>query len=171
MYNGGAVRKRGLAGTALIALVAGLLTACASSDQSSQSQEQPTAIALPSAAASPSPSALPLSGPEATPIPDGSRIIIDSPDASSAVQSPVEVIGTASVDGGNVVAVVLDAGGNELGRATTTATAAAPAFGHFDVLVTFTGATSGTKGQIKVFGVNPRNGSPTWYYFIVVRFP
>jgi hypothetical protein len=47
----------------------------------------------------------------------------------------------------------------------------APAFGHFDVNVTFSGATPGTKGKIKVFGVNPRNGSPTWYYFIAVRFP
>ncbi len=75
------------------------------------------------------------------------------------------------MDGGNVVAVVLDAADNELGRAATTATAVAPAFGHFDVNVTFSGATSGTKGKIKVFGVNPRNGSPTWFYFIAVRFP
>ncbi len=161
----------GVVATAVVVLAAGLLAACGA-DQS-QFNDQPTAIALPSGSPTPSasPSALPISGPEATPIPDGFRIIIDSPDAAAAIQSPVEVTGTASVDGGNVVAVVLDAADNELGRAITTATAAAPAFGHFDVNVTFSGATSGTRGKIKVFGVNPRNGSPTWFYFIAIRFP
>src|SRR3989441_11261329 len=155
----------------MVVLVASLLAACGA-DQS-QSNDFPTAIPLPSGSPTPtaSASALPIPGPAATPIPDGSRIIIDSPDAAAAIQSPVEVTGTASVDGGNVVAAVLDAADNELGRATTTATAAAPAFGHFDVNVTFSGATSGTRGKIKVFGVNPKNGSPTWYYFIAVRFP
>jgi Immunoglobulin-like domain of bacterial spore germination len=162
------VRTRGLAGGAIILLAAGLLAACG---QDQSGQLQPTAIPLPTATASPSPSVLPISGPEATPIPDGTRIIIDSPDATTVIHNPVEVIGTASVDGGNVVAVVLDADGNELGRATTTASAAAPAFGHFDVNVTFSGATSGAKGQVKVYGVNPRTNAPTWYYFIVIRFP
>lgn len=145
-----------------------MLAACGG-DQASP-QDQPTAIPLPTATPSASPSALPAAGPEATPIPDGTRIIIDSPDASATIQNPVEVIGTASVDGGNIVAVVLDAADNELGRATTIASAAAPAFGHFDVNVTYSGATPGTKGKIKVSGVNPRNGAPTWYYFISVRF-
>jgi hypothetical protein len=153
----------------MVVLAAALLAACGA-DQS-QSNDYPTAVPLPTATATPSASTLPIAGPEATAIPDGTRIIIDGPDAAAAIQSPVEVTGTASVDGGNVVAVVLDAADNELGRATTTATAAAPAFGHFDVNVTFSGATPGTKGKIKVFGVNPRNGSPTWYYFIAVRFP
>jgi hypothetical protein len=37
--------------------------------------------------------------------------------------------------------------------------------------VSFAGATPGTKGQIKVFGVSPRDGTtPTNYYFITVRF-
>jgi hypothetical protein len=160
---------RGSAAAAGLALVALLLVACGS-DQGTQFTDQPTAIPLPTVTPSPSPSVLPISGPEATPIPDGSHIIIDTPDASSVIRNPVEVIGTASVDGGNVVAVVLDADGNELGRATTTASAAAPAFGHFDVNVTYSNATSGAKGQLKVFGVNPRNQAPTWYYFIVVRF-
>lgn len=150
-----------------IAIAIGL-TACG---EQSTSLPQPTAVALPSVSPSSSPAAaLPAAGPEATPIPDGSRIIIDSPDASSTIQSPVEVMGTASVDGGNVVVVVLDGSGNELGRSSTVATAAAPAFGHFDATVIFTGATSGSKGQIKAFGVNPRNGSPTWFYWISVRF-
>ena len=163
--------KRERAGWLLAGLAAVVLAACGDSGEQPSSSTQPTAIALPSVSPSPTQSpALPAAGPEATPIPDGSRIIIDSPDASTSIQSPVEVQGTASVDGGNVVVVVLDAAGNELGRASTTATAAAPAFGHFDATVNFVGATSGTKGQIKAFGVNPRNGNPTWYYWISVRF-
>lgn len=107
----------------------------------------------------------------ATPIPENRRIIIDSPDAGAPISSPVEVSGTASVDKGTVVAVVLDAAGNELGRGTTTASASKPDFGHYDVTVSFTGATSGAKGQLKVFGVSPKDGTtPTYYYFISIRF-
>lgn len=129
-----------------------------------------TGSASPSAAprGSQSPSGAP--GGAATPIPDGRRIIIDSPDASSTISSPVEVIGSASVDNGTVVAVVLDAGGAELGRATTTASAAAPDFGHYDLQVSFSGASSGAKGTIKVFGVRADRHTPTWFYFIAVRF-
>jgi len=67
--------------------------------------------------------------------------------------------------------VVLDANGTELGRATATASAAKPDFGHFDVSVSFAGATPGAKGQLRVFGVSPRDGTtPTNYYFISIRF-
>ena len=46
-----------------------------------------------------------------------------------------------------------------------------PDFGHFDVSVNFSGAVAGQKGQLKVFGVSPRDGvTPTSYYFISVRF-
>jgi len=119
--------------------------------------------------ASPIQSSLPTTA--ATPIAGSLKIIIDSPDASTAISSPVEVSGTASVDKGTVVAVVLDAAGSELGRAITQASASKPDFGHFDVTVSFSGATSGAKGQIRVFGVSPRDGTtPTNYYFITVRF-
>lgn len=121
------------------------------------------------ASASPASSTLPATA--ATAIPGNLKIIIDSPDASATISSPVQVSGAASVDKGTVVAVVLDAAGTELGRATTTASAAGPDYGHFDVSVSFSGATSGARGQIKVFGVNPRDGTtPTYYYFISVRF-
>jgi hypothetical protein len=121
------------------------------------------------ASATPTGSTLPATA--ATPIPDNRKIIIDSPDASTAITSPVQVSGTASVDKGTVVAVVLDAAGNELGRATTTAAAVKPDYGHYDVTVTFTGGVAGQKGQIKVFGVSPRDGTtPTSFYFIQIRF-
>jgi Immunoglobulin-like domain of bacterial spore germination len=124
----------------------------------------------PKPSATPATSTLPVTAP--TPIADPSlKIIIDSPDASTTITSPVQVSGTASVDKGTVVAVVLDANDTELGRATTTASAARPDYGHFDVSVTFSGATPGTKGKIKVFGVSPRDGTtPTFFYFITIRF-
>jgi Immunoglobulin-like domain of bacterial spore germination len=122
------------------------------------------------ASATPTGSTLPATA--ATPIADPNlKIIIDSPDASTTITSPVQVSGTASVDKGTVVAVVLDAAGNELGRATTTAGAVKPDYGHYDVTVTFTGGVAGQKGQIKVFGVSPRDGTtPTSFYFISIRF-
>ena len=172
---------RGIAAAAGVALSLAL-SGCGSG-------EDQTVFVLPSASASPSASVAPDTGSSspgaapqasqspsggpggpATPIPEGRRIIIDSPDASSTIGSPVEVIGSASVDNGTVVAVVLDASGAELGRATTTASAAAPDFGHYDVQVSFSGASSGAKGTIKVFGVRADGHTPTWFYFIAVRF-
>jgi hypothetical protein len=133
----------------------------------------PKAGASASVKASPgaTPTSATLPATAATPIPDGLKIIIDTPDASAAITSPVQVSGAASVDKGTVVAVVLDAAGTELGRATTIASAVKPDYGHFDVTVSFTGGVSGQKGQIKVYGVSPRDGStPTNYYFIQIRF-
>jgi Immunoglobulin-like domain of bacterial spore germination len=130
-----------------------------------------SAKASPTTSASAAPSSSSLPNTAATPIAGGLKIIIDSPDASTTISSPVQVSGTASVDKGTVVGVVLDAAGNELGRAITMASAAKPDYGHYDLTISFTGATSGTKGQIKVFGVSPRDGTtPTSYYFISVRF-
>ena len=163
----------------LVVLAAGLALAGCGGDNTTTFVEQsgsPTASAgatsaSPAASGSGSPVSSSLPTTASTPIPNNLRIIIDSPDASSTISSPVDVSGTASVDNGTVVAVVLDASGTELGRSTTTASASKPDYGHFDVSVSFTGAASGTKGQIKVFGVSPRDGTtPTYYYFINVRF-
>ncbi len=129
------------------------------------------ASASASASASAAPSSPSLPNTAATPIAGNLKIIIDTPDSSTAISSPVQVSGTASVDKGTVFAVVLDAGGNELGRGTATAPASKPDFGHYDVTVNFSGAVSGQKGQIKVFGVSPRDGTtPTYYYFISIKF-
>jgi hypothetical protein len=140
-------------------------------DNGSPTAPAASAKASPSANASAAPVSSTLPATAATPIPDNLKIIIDSPDASTTISSPVQVSGTASVDKGTVVGVVLDAAGNELGRATATASASKPDYGHYDVTISFSGAASGTKGQIKVFGVSPRDGTtPTSYYFISVRF-
>jgi hypothetical protein len=128
-----------------------------------------SASASSKASAAPTDSTLPATA--ATPIANNLKIIIDSPDSSTPITSPVQVSGTASVDKGTVVAVVLDANGAELGRATTTASAVKPDFGHFDVTVTFSGGTAGAKARLKVFGVSPRDGTtPTNWYYIDVRF-
>jgi immunoglobulin-like protein involved in spore germination len=164
-------------GAGLIVLVAVVLAGCGGDNTTTfvLDSGSPSASASSSAKASTSTSAAPASSSlpttAATPIPGSLKVIIDSPDASTAISSPVEVSGTASVDKGTVVGVVLDAAGNELGRATATASAAKPDYGHYDLTISFSGAVSGTKGQIKVFGVSPRDGTtPTSYYFISVSF-
>src|SRR5438128_9956844 len=164
-------------GAGLIVLAAAVLAGCGGDNTTTfvLDSGSPSATASSSAKASPSTSAAPASSSlpatAATPIPGSLKVIIDSPAASTAISSPVEVSGTASVDKGTVVGVVLDAAGNELGRATATASAAKPDYGHYDLTISFSGAASGTKGQIKVFGVSPRDGTtPTSYYFISVSF-
>lgn len=125
-----------------------------------------SASASPSASGSGSPASSTLPSTAATPIPNNLKVIIDSPDASSSISSPVEVSGTASVTNGAVLVVVLDAAGTELGRATTTASASKPDFGHYDVSVSFSGAVSGARGQIKVMDATTQKN----FYFITVRF-
>jgi Immunoglobulin-like domain of bacterial spore germination len=161
--------------TVVLGLACLWLTACGGEEPTTFVLTSPsasgsaTASAIASPGESPAGSSLPTTA--ATPIPGGGKIIIDSPDAATRISSPVEITGTASVDKGTVVAVVLDNAGNELGRATTTASASKPDFGHFDVTVPFSGATSGQKGKLKVFGVSSRDGTtPTNFYFIVIAF-
>lgn len=164
-------------GLCVAPLLAGLLAACASDNQqtvfvtqsaSSSANASASASGSASASAAASSSATAASAP--TPIPSNGHIVIDSPDASSTIGNPVGVSGTASVLNGTVVGVVQDAGGKELGRATATATAAAPGYGHYDLSITYTGATSGARGQIRVFGVRADGTTPTYYYFITVKF-
>jgi Immunoglobulin-like domain of bacterial spore germination len=123
-----------------------------------------SASASASSAGSPASSSLPTTA--ATPIPNGLRVIIDSPDGGSPITSPVEVSGTASVANGQVLVVVRDGAGNELGRATTTASASRPDYGHYDATVSFSGATSGAKGEIRVMDAATQKN----YYFITIRF-
>ena len=132
----------------LIVLAAGLaLSGCGGDttttfvlQSASPSASGASAVGSPAASANGSPASSSLPTTAATPIPNNLKIIIDSPDASTAISSPVEVLGTASVDRGTVVAVVLDASGAELGRGTATASASKPDYGHFDVSVSFSGA-------------------------------
>ena len=166
---------RGFAAGVLVSIVALAIAGCGGDnvttfvqDSGSPAASSPSASASPSAGTSGSPSSPTTT---VTPPTDGSKIIIDSPDSNTTISSAVDVAGTASVDKGTVVAVVLDAAGKELGRATTIASAAKPDYGHFDVTVSFSGATPGTKGQLKVFGVSPRDGTtPTNWYYITIRF-
>jgi immunoglobulin-like protein involved in spore germination len=170
---------KGFGAAVILALAALLIAGCGGDTTTTFVLSNGTPAASSSASGSPGASTSPAAEPTgstlpntaATPIPDGSKIIIDTPDAGTTITSPVDVSGTASVDKGTVVAVVLDAAGNELGRGTTVASAVRPDWGHYDASVSFSGATPGTKGKIKVFGVNPRDGvTPTFYYFIVVSF-
>src|SRR2546422_9531425 len=78
----------------------------------SPSPGSPSASASASTSGSPAGSLLPTTA--ATPIHDNFKIIIDSPDGGTAISSPVEVAGTASVDKGPVGAVVLHPGGADV---------------------------------------------------------
>ncbi len=174
-YNApSSVLMKGL-GAGLCVLIVVVLAGCGGDSTTTfvLDSGSPSASAKAGASASPKAGATPASSTPAsstlpvtatTPIPDGSKIIIDSPDASTTISSPVQVSGTASVYKGTVVAVVLDANGTELGRATTNASAVKPDFGHFDVSVSFAGASPGAKGRIRVFGVDGN------FYYIDVRF-
>ncbi len=165
-------------GAGLFVLMAVVLAGCGGGDNpttfvldSGSASASAKAGASPSTKASATPASSSLPTTAATPIADNLKIIIDSPDSNTSISSPLQVSGTASVDKGTVVAVVLDAAGTELGRGTATASAAKPDFGHYDVTVSFSGATPGAKGRIKVFGVSPRDGTtPTNWYYIDVRF-
>ena len=169
---------KGLGVVLFVALASAALAGCGGDntttfvlDSGSPTAAAASAKASGSASASASPASSTLPSTAATPIAGNLKIIIDSPDASTTISSPVQVSGAASVDNGTVVGIVLDAAGNELGRATATASASKPDYGHYDLTISFSGGTSGTKGQIKVFGVSPRDGTtPTSYYFISVRF-
>src|SRR6266571_1149668 len=121
-YNApSSVRMKGF-GAGLYVLVAVVLAGCGGDTTTTFVLESgsPSASAkagaspLTSASGTPAGSSLPVTA--ATPIPEGLKIIIDSPDSNTAISSPLEVSGTASVDKGVVVAVVLDASGTEMGR-------------------------------------------------------
>ncbi len=160
-------------GPVIMVLAAAALASCGGDNTTTfvEQSGSPTASAgaasaSPAASGSGSPVSSSLPTTASTPIPNNLKIIIDSPDASTTISSPVEVSGTASVTNGAVLVVVRDAAGNELGRATTTASASKPDYGHYDVGVTFSGATSGAKGEIRVFDAATQKN----YYFITVRF-
>jgi len=161
----------------LLAGLGSVLTACANDNQqtvfqfsSAAASASASASASTSASAAASGSSLPTTSASPTPIAKSGHIIIDSPDADSTITNPVSVSGTASVLNGTVVGVVQDSGGKELGRGTTTASAAAPDYGHYDLSITYTGASAGARGQIRVFGVRADGKTPTYYYFITIRF-
>ena len=166
-------------GVTTIATAALVLAACGSdntttfvlstaSATASSSAAAATATATPAAPSTggASPAASSGAAAAATPIGNGLRVIIDSPDGSSAITSPVEVSGTASVRNGAVLVEVRDASGNVLGQATTTAGASAPNYGTYDVTVSYSGATPGAKGEIRVMDAATQKN----YYFITIRF-
>src|SRR5438445_447252 len=109
-------------GAGLIVLVAVVLAGCGGDNTTTfvLDSGSPSASASSSAKASPStnasaaPASSSLPSTAATPIPGSLKVIIDSPDASTAISSPVEVSGTASVDKGTVVGVDGHASGGEI---------------------------------------------------------
>jgi Immunoglobulin-like domain of bacterial spore germination len=84
---------------------------------------------------------------------DEAAIVVESPEAGAGVSSPVTISGTASVFEGTVQLRILDADGEEIARAFTTASAGAPERGDFSEEVEFT-VDEAQDGVIKVFEQN-----------------
>jgi len=68
---------------------------------------------------------------------DEAAIVVESPEPGASVSSPVTISGTASVFEGTVQLRILDADGEEVGSAFTTASAGAPDRGNFSEDVAF----------------------------------
>jgi Immunoglobulin-like domain of bacterial spore germination len=84
---------------------------------------------------------------------DEAAIVVESPEPGASVSSPVTISGTASVFEGTVQLRILDADGEEIARAFTTASAGAPERGDFSEEVEFT-VDEAQDGVIKVFEQN-----------------
>ena len=84
---------------------------------------------------------------------DEAAIVVESPEPGASVSSPVTISGTASVFEGTVQLRILDADGEEIGSAFTTASAGAPDRGDFSEDVEFT-VDQAQDGVVEVFEQN-----------------
>ena len=80
-------------------------------------------------------------------------IVVESPEPDASVSSPVTISGTASVFEGTVQVRILDADGEEIASAFTTASAGAPDRGDFSKEVGFT-VDEAQDGVVEVFEQN-----------------
>jgi Immunoglobulin-like domain of bacterial spore germination len=87
------------------------------------------------------------------PAAEDAAIVVESPQDGDSVSSPVTISGTASVFEGTVQLRILDAGGEEIASAFTTASAGAPERGEFSEQVEFT-VGEPQEGVIEVFEQN-----------------
>jgi Immunoglobulin-like domain of bacterial spore germination len=84
---------------------------------------------------------------------DEAAIVVESPEPGASVSSPVTISGTASVFEGTVQLRILDADGEEIARAFTTASAGAPERGDFSKEVEFS-VGDAQDGVIRAFEQN-----------------
>src|SRR5918999_1122187 len=84
---------------------------------------------------------------------DEAAIVVESPQPGASVSSPVTISGTASVFEGTLQLRILDANGEEIASAFTTASAGAPERGDFSEEVEFT-VDEAQNGVVKVFEQN-----------------
>ncbi len=87
------------------------------------------------------------------PAAEDAAIVVENPEEGASVSSPVTISGTASVFEGTVQLRILDAGGEEIASAFTTASAGAPERGEFSEQVEFT-VDEPQEGVIEVFEQN-----------------
>lgn len=80
-------------------------------------------------------------------------IVVTNPEPGTSVSSPVMISGTASVFEGTLQLRILDADGEEIASAFTTASVGAPGRGDFSQEVEFT-VNAAQDGVVKVFEEN-----------------
>jgi hypothetical protein len=84
---------------------------------------------------------------------DQAAIVVESPEPGASVSSPITISGTASVFEGTVQLRILDADGESIASAFTTASAGAPGRGDFSEEVGFT-VDEAQNGVVEVFEQN-----------------
>ena len=84
---------------------------------------------------------------------DETAIVVESPEPGASVSSPVTISGTASVFEGTLQLRILDADGEAIASAFTTASAGAPERGDFSEEVEFT-VDEAQDGVVEVFEQN-----------------
>lgn len=98
-----------------------------------------------------------------------SNIIVAKPVSNSLVTSPLKIEGRARVFEGNVEYRILDAANQVLASGFTTASAAAPGWGAYSVLVDFSIPQSET-GIVEVYSSSAQDGSKQNVIQIPVQF-
>lgn len=140
--------------------VAVALAACvaAPAPTASPSAAPTRAPATASPTATPTPSPVPTLAPASTALTSAhDSITVDQPRGFSRVTSPVAVRGTASVFEAALLWRVEDAGGRELAKGNTQASAGAPARGSFSFNANFAVSTD-TYGYVVVLNLSARDG-------------
>src|SRR5207248_3097506 len=87
------------------------------------------------------------------------NILVEAPVIGQRVGNPVTISGTADVFEATVSVRILDANGNEVGRAFTTATCGTGCRGDYSVQVKYS-VPSEQRGTIEVYQASAEDGSP-----------
>lgn len=78
-------------------------------------------------------------------------IQVQEPSPNQEITSPVQIVGRAKVNGGNIGVRLKNANGEVIAESTTTATAAAPEVGNFSATLSYSPPNGNSKGTLEVY--------------------